>query len=339
MDDVIHLNTLLVESAELLEILRSKQANLLNTVENRRDFNQRYADWCNASCAALPDDLRVRFEEKRIDLLAVSDTDSQTIWSHYRILPYDIEEQQKQLFIARRRLWQPSSSLPKEVRSAIAAIFRNSYEIYTINKLFVDSGCEQHWYVPSATQDTGSKALSRALGWIDGILLYAPEQEQTILYRLCERILDNKRLSAENREHIERILPLFQAPAPSDPLVPYNLHPAVHTVAAPLVAIAHYDDAILKACIALNNAVQSRVGRSDLDGSTLMQQVFSSKTPILTLSTEPNEQLGWMQLFSGAIQALRNPRAHKLGHATSLEEAIEWLCFLSALFRALDRAS
>ena len=104
------------------------------------------------------------------------------------------------------------------------------------------------------------------------------------------------------------------------------------------MGIAHYDEAIIKVCIAINNAVQGRVSRPDLDGSTLMQQVFAPKAPMLTLSPDSTEQLGWMQLFTGAIQALRNPRAHKLGHATSLEETIEWLSFLSALFRALDRA-
>ena len=104
------------------------------------------------------------------------------------------------------------------------------------------------------------------------------------------------------------------------------------------MAIAHYDEAILKVCIALNNAVQARVNRPDLDGSSLMQQVFTPRGAMLTLSADSTEQMGWMQLFTGAIQALRNPRAHKLGHATSLQETIEWLGFLSALFRTLDQA-
>jgi len=320
----------------MLERLRSRRTNLLATAEQRCAFNQRYTRWCDASRAALPDDLRARFEQELAHLLPAPDPNERSDWSYYMRLPYAIEEQSKQLFLTRRRLWQPSSSLPKEVRSALAAVFRKSYEIYTIEKLFVDSGCEQHWYIPTATPDKRSKALNTALGWLDGILLHAPEQERAILYQLCEAILANPRLTAENREQIEEALPLIHSPAPIDPLASYNLHPTVHDIATPLLAINHNDEAILKVCIALNNQVQHRVNRPDLDGSKLMQQVFSPGAPMITLSTDSTEQQGWMQLFTGAIQALRNPRAHKLGQATSREVSLEWLTFLSALFRTLD---
>jgi uncharacterized protein (TIGR02391 family) len=105
------------------------------------------------------------------------------------------------------------------------------------------------------------------------------------------------------------------------------------------MTIAHYDEAILKVCTALNYEVQQRTNRADIDNSQLMNLAFARNAPLLQISPEPTEQLGWMFLFTGAFQALRNPRAHKLGHATSLDETIEWLMFLSALFRTLDRAT
>lgn len=115
MDDVIHLSQLLAEGARMCEALRSRRSNLLKTVEQRRAFNHRYTQWCEASRAALPDDLRARFDKELSYLPPMPDPEGQSDWSYYMILPYAIEEQSEQLFLARRRLWQPSSSLPKDV--------------------------------------------------------------------------------------------------------------------------------------------------------------------------------------------------------------------------------
>jgi uncharacterized protein (TIGR02391 family) len=103
----------------------------------------------------------------------------------------------------------------------------------------------------------------------------------------------------------------------------------------------HYRQAILRACLALNEAVQQRSGRADLDGTKLMQQVFSIKEPILKFEGHPDEQQGYMWLFSGMSMAIRNPRAHRVGETEDLDanEALELLAGISALFRALDMAS
>jgi uncharacterized protein (TIGR02391 family) len=117
-----------------------------------------------------------------------------------------------------------------------------------------------------------------------------------------------------------------------------HLHPAVVAAAADLFASGHYRQAILDSYIALSEAVKSKAERPSLDGVGLMQTVFSRNNPILQISTDPDEQLGAMWLFSGAIMAVRNPRAHKLGVQPSREETFEWLAFVSALFRLVDTA-
>src|SRR5262245_53991610 len=102
MNDVIHLSELLNEGATMLEGLRSRRTNLLATAEQRRAFNQRYTQWCEASRAALPDDLRARFEHEFAKLPPAPDPDEQGNWSYYSSLPNTLEEQQQQLFLARR---------------------------------------------------------------------------------------------------------------------------------------------------------------------------------------------------------------------------------------------
>lgn len=67
-----------------------------------------------------------------------------------------------------------------------------------------------------------------------------------------------------------------------------------------------------------------------------MQSAFSLQNPILKISDNKDEQLGYMWLFSGAVMAIRNSFAHTINEIEK-NEAIEWLYFASALFRQLDK--
>lgn len=127
-------------------------------------------------------------------------------------------------------------------------------------------------------------------------------------------------------------------PPPPPAIDTIRLHSRVKAVSAHLFKDKHYRQAILQACLALNEAVQQRSGRSDLEGVSLMNHVFSLKTPILQFPGHPDEQQGYMWLFSGVTMAIRNPRGHKVGEAEDLDanEALELLALISALFRALD---
>jgi uncharacterized protein (TIGR02391 family) len=132
------------------------------------------------------------------------------------------------------------------------------------------------------------------------------------------------------------------APPPPPPAIDtIRLHTRVRAVSSQLFKDGHYRQAIFQACLALNEAVQQRSGRADLDGTKLMQQVFSINNPVLKFDGHPDQQQGYMWLFSGLAMAVRNPRGHKVGQTEDLDanEALELLAMVSALFRALDSAT
>jgi len=118
------------------------------------------------------------------------------------------------------------------------------------------------------------------------------------------------------------------------------LHQAVQSAVQKKFADGHYSDAIETACKVLNNLVQVRSGCFDLDNTKLMQKVFSRDNPILRfndLSSDDlkNEQQGMMFLFCGVIQALRNPRAHRVIEDHP-EMALEAISFISMLAKYLE---
>lgn len=100
----------------------------------------------------------------------------------------------------------------------------------------------------------------------------------------------------------------------------------------------YYSDALHKACTALEKAVQNKANQpSEPTGVTLMSKVFSKDKPILTVSTNQGEQEGYMFLYRGLTQAIRNHYAHN-DPTTDPARALEWLGFISALFYKLDEA-
>lgn len=121
-----------------------------------------------------------------------------------------------------------------------------------------------------------------------------------------------------------------------------NLHPEIARACGKLFHDGHYAEAVESACKVLDMLVKLRSMRTDPSGTELMQLVFSPKAPILRFNdqssdSERSEQQGMMFLFSGAMLALRNPRAHGLVKDHP-ESAVEYLSFLSMLAKSLDRA-
>jgi uncharacterized protein (TIGR02391 family) len=117
-----------------------------------------------------------------------------------------------------------------------------------------------------------------------------------------------------------------------------KLHPIVVETASKLYCDKHYRQAVLDTYIALVQRVKEVSGRADLDNTTLMQTVFTPKNPIVVLASDPDEQMGYMWMFSGAVMGVRNPKAHRLDALSDPDHAIEWLAFASVLFRLLDGA-
>ena len=117
-----------------------------------------------------------------------------------------------------------------------------------------------------------------------------------------------------------------------------GLHKEVQKIAGPLIASGHLRQAITDVFIGLDNYVELKSGITD-NGASLMQKAFSATKPILELSTDMQEQTGFMMLFSGAMKAIRNRYAHSLVDPKTSEEALEWLGFASALYRLCDSAT
>ncbi|HEX3439544.1 MAG TPA: TIGR02391 family protein [Pseudolabrys sp.] len=120
-----------------------------------------------------------------------------------------------------------------------------------------------------------------------------------------------------------------------------DLHPEIARAASKRYQDGHYADAVEAAVKGLNNLVRLRSG-SDLDGTKLMESVFSPNAPELKFNaladqSDKDEQKGFMMLFSGAVAGLRNPRAHKFIQDDP-ERALEFIAFVSLLAKLLDGA-
>lgn len=119
------------------------------------------------------------------------------------------------------------------------------------------------------------------------------------------------------------------------------LHPEIRRVSSDLFKDGHYSQAITEALKKVNNMVKSKSGKHDLDGKPLMLTVFSSNSPILKLNqlrtiTERDEQEGFMHLFAGSIQGIRNPKVHDEITQDDPFKTIEYLCLASLLAKAVD---
>jgi uncharacterized protein (TIGR02391 family) len=147
-------------------------------------------------------------------------------------------------------------------------------------------------------------------------------------------ILDESRrlVSKIDEEEMERC---FNSASPFDL---YDFHEKIKSIAGPLFNNGHYRQAILDVYIALVEEVKNKSKLNNLDNTALMQKVFSKNNPILKVSDNEDEQLGFMWLFSGSVMAIRNPKAHSLIEQNNPERTLEWLAFASVLFKILDES-
>jgi len=81
----------------------------------------------------------------------------------------------------------------------------------------------------------------------------------------------------------------------------------------------------------------------DLEGKRLMARVFKPDSPILKLNqlsstSEKDEQEGFMHIFMGAMQGIRNPKAHDVVLQEDRQRASEYLALASLLMRRIDDA-
>lgn len=98
----------------------------------------------------------------------------------------------------------------------------------------------------------------------------------------------------------------------------------------------HHARAVEEAYKYFDNLVLQLSSQQNMTGSPLMKKVFSPREPILKLnagvsSSEQNEQLGYMEICSGVMTGIRNPRAHDSDWEDTEERALQLLVFANHL--------
>lgn len=121
------------------------------------------------------------------------------------------------------------------------------------------------------------------------------------------------------------------------------LHPIIVEHAYQLLRNGHLREAVLNSITAVFDFIRTRTG-SEEDGDRLIGQVMSPNDPRLILSelgtdSGQNDQRGFMQIFKGAYQGIRNPKAHSLTHDLTEMKAAQYLVFASLLARRVEEAT
>lgn len=121
------------------------------------------------------------------------------------------------------------------------------------------------------------------------------------------------------------------------------LHPAVVELGRPRFDAGHFADAVEATFKEVNSRVKlifKTDRHRELDGVDLMRQAFRLESPVIVLDdlqTESgkNIQRGYLDLFAGAMSAIRNPKAHDNVVITP-ERAIHHLFLASLLLYKLE---
>lgn len=123
------------------------------------------------------------------------------------------------------------------------------------------------------------------------------------------------------------------------------IHPEIVEIARSRFDNKHYADAVEASFKEINSRIKAIVHQitgKEYDGADLMNTAFSVKSPIIILDdieTDDgrNIQVGFMQIFSGSMTGIRNPKAHS-NIILKPEEAIPMLFLASMLLSKLDKA-
>lgn len=122
-----------------------------------------------------------------------------------------------------------------------------------------------------------------------------------------------------------------------------NIHHQIVSVAKNRFDDGYYADSVESAFKEINSRVKKiyldRTG-IEKDGTKLMQAAFSVQNPIIKIgdiSTDTGRdiQQGYMEMFSGSVKGIRNPKAHN-NQTISKSDAIRKLHFASMLMYKID---
>ncbi len=121
------------------------------------------------------------------------------------------------------------------------------------------------------------------------------------------------------------------------------IHPQIAEVSKKRMSDGYYADAVEAACKAVNSRVRDYVldqTGEELDGSGLMKKAFSPNNPIIRIASVENKsghdtQQGYMEIFSGVMTGIRNPKAHD-NESITKEDALRKLIMISLLMFKID---
>lgn len=120
----------------------------------------------------------------------------------------------------------------------------------------------------------------------------------------------------------------------------------IENVSRVLYIEEHYSEAVFQAVKLLSSFIRDDLTGiekiDDIDGSKLMHEVFTPKNPIVKFTRmktkeDKGVQLGYMELFSGVMLAIRNPKAHRIIEVDS-NEAVHLLLLIDYLFKKYKKA-
>lgn len=123
------------------------------------------------------------------------------------------------------------------------------------------------------------------------------------------------------------------------------IHPLIYQVFEERFHGGFYADAVEAALKEVNSRIKKLYKKyrgEEKDGQDLMHKAFTVSNPLLIfegMDTESgrNVQEGYMQIFAGAMQGIRNPKAHE-NMSISREDAVKRLVLASLLMDKIDEA-
>jgi uncharacterized protein (TIGR02391 family) len=142
----------------------------------------------------------------------------------------------------------------------------------------------------------------------------------------------------------ERIRTSKVPATPFDVLRIQRLHPDIQAASAPLLRDGHPAAAVFEAFKAVEVRVKRLSKLRSRSGKDLMARAFRLPEPLLPINrgetdSDINEQEGFQLIFMGAMQGIRNPKAHEMNAPLEEDRAFEYLALASLLMRRLDDAA
>jgi len=120
------------------------------------------------------------------------------------------------------------------------------------------------------------------------------------------------------------------------------LHPIIVKSSYQQYCDGHLRNAVCDSITAIFDCIREKTGL-DLDGENLISHALSLTDPYIILSeltseSGRNDQKGFIQIFKGAYQGIRNPKAHSLVHNLTEQKAAQYLVLASLLARRIEEA-